>query len=76
MRAKCLILLTSISCHQIEQSGSGLGKSRLCAIAVAIAHKVIHKICGYGQNRFSISNLGALSQMIPSFATQLVLPVG
>jgi hypothetical protein len=39
------------------------------------AHKVIHKMCGQQQKRFSIIDLGALSQADPSFRAQLPLSV-
>jgi hypothetical protein len=39
-----------------------------------LAHKVIHKICGQREKRFSIIGLGAFPHMNPSFPLQLGLP--
>jgi hypothetical protein len=71
MVSKLLILLSVAACRQIGHSGAKLGESRTWVSVAQLAHKVIHKICGQRQKRFSIIDLGAFSQMNPSFRLQL-----
>jgi hypothetical protein len=75
MASKSLILLSARDCREMEQRSQMLGKSRAWALPAQFAHKVIHKMCGQQQKRFSIIDLGALSQMNPSFRAQLPLSV-
>jgi hypothetical protein len=71
MAPKLLILLNTASCRQLGQSGAKLAESRTWVSVTQLAHIVIHKICGQRQKRFSIIDLGAFSQMNPSFRLQL-----
>ena len=74
MVAKSLILFKTVKCREIGQGSQNPGKSRTWVVLALLAHKVIHKICGQGQKRFSIIDLGAFSKMDPSFSVQLESP--
>jgi hypothetical protein len=73
MRANSLIYLNSPSCHQIEQRKATHGKSRLWRMARSITHKVIHSLCGQGENGFAIIELVGFYQIIPRIRMQLEL---
>ncbi|MCU0921923.1 MAG: hypothetical protein MUF16_16580 [Burkholderiaceae bacterium] len=73
MVSKYLILLSTKGCREMGQGSQMLAKSRAWALPAQFAHKVIHKMCGQRQKRFSIIDLGVLSQMNPSFLAQLDL---
>jgi hypothetical protein len=74
MVAKSLILLRTPRCRQIGQASHMPGKSMAWMRLPHLAHKVIHKICGQREKRFSIIGLGAFPHMNPSFPVQLGLP--
>jgi hypothetical protein len=76
MAAKSLILFITGCCREIGQERQMPGKSRPWAGLPLFAHKVIHKICGQRQKRFSIIDLDGISQMNPSFPVQLGLNSG
>jgi hypothetical protein len=74
MVAKSLILFRAGGCREMGQGDQRVGKSRAWAPQALFAHKVIHKICGQWQKRFSIIDLGGFSHMNPSFLVQLDHP--
>jgi hypothetical protein len=71
INAKLLISFKSRVCQQNEQPSASHAESRLWVTVAGFAHKVIHKICGQTQKRIPIIDLGAFSQMKPSFRPQL-----
>jgi hypothetical protein len=73
LAAKSLILFRRTRCREIEQRRRMYRESRTWVRMAQLAHKVIHKICGQSQKRFSIIDLGALPPVNPSFVAQLKL---